>query len=216
MKFKKITGVVLHTLIIFACLILFSWPYLTRWNLWVFLTLIALTHFVQDWAKIKFTRQSKHSLFFFVLDQVLHVSLLATLFLTDLKNGQPPLNNNNNALIALYNSDFVCLYITAIIVSSYIGYFIILIFKRDYLKKENPDNSFERKYGFIERFSITSALLVEGLSPLLIPLILAVRPLLSRTMKEKLGLSSQFASWTEILLSGAFSILTGLIFYTFI
>jgi len=215
LKFKHVNGIVFHTLIIFGCLVSFSWPYLGQSNIWIFLALIAITHFIQDWAKIKFTRQSKHSLFFFVLDQVLHVSLLAILFLTDLKNGTPPLNNNGNALITLYNNDFILLYFTAIIISSYMGYFVILLFKTDYLKKGDSGNVFEKRYGFAERFIITSVLLIERLSPLLIPFVLAARPLLFRMMKKKLGLSVQFASWTEIILSGAFGILTGLIFRLF-
>jgi len=126
------------------------------------------------------------------------------------------LNSDNSILIDLYNNDFACLYLTAVIISSYMGYFVILLFKKDFLKKESSGDAFEKIYGFIERFGITSFLLLEGLSPLLIPCVLAVRPLLFRMMKKKLGLSVQFASWTEIILSGAFGVLTGLIFRLFV
>ncbi|MCK4882735.1 MAG: DUF3307 domain-containing protein [Candidatus Omnitrophica bacterium] len=212
LKFKHVNGVFLHTLIIYGCLLLFSWPYLGEPAIWIFLTLIAATHFVQDWAKIRFTRKSKHNFFFFVLDQILHVSLLAILFFTDLKNGQPPLNNNGNIFITLYNSNFICLYLTVALISSYMGYYIIALFKKDFLKIEQPIVGFEKGYGFFERFVITSALLAEHLSPLLILFTLAFRPILLRTMKKKLNLSNEFSSWTEIILSGAYSILIGLIF----
>ncbi|MCK5083543.1 MAG: hypothetical protein KAR31_11600, partial [Candidatus Omnitrophica bacterium] len=138
--------------------------------------------------------------------------LLAILFLTDLKNVTLPHNNKKNVFITLYNSNFICLYLTAVIISSYMGYYILVLFKKDFLKIERPIVSFERRYGFFERFIITSALLTEYLSPLLILFTLTLRPILFRTMRKKLGLSAEFASWTEIVLSGVYSVLIGLIF----
>ncbi|MBN1869547.1 MAG: DUF3307 domain-containing protein [Candidatus Omnitrophica bacterium] len=216
LKNKHISGVFLHSLIIYCCLLAFSWPYLGQISLWILVTPIASLHFIQDWAKIRFTKDSKHNLFFFILDQILHVSLLAALFLTNLRTSVPPLNSNNNMFIALYNNDFIVLYLAAVIISSYMGYFVIVLFKNEYLHQESHYTYFEKNYGFAERFMITSILLIEALSLFLIPFVLALRPLLFRIMKRKWNLSVQFVSLREMILSGAYGALIGLIFRFFV
>jgi hypothetical protein len=216
LKFKHISGVVLHTLIIYCCLITFSWPYLDQGLLWAFLTGIALLHFVQDWAKIRFTKNSEHNLFFFVLDQILHVSLLAVMFLTPLRNNPAPLNKHHNILISLYNNNFLLIFITAAIISSYMGYFVIPLFKQDYLKMKSSYTAFERNYGFIERFLLTSILLFKSWLPFWILPILVLRPLFAKIIKKEEMISSEFASGTEIILSASYSILIGLLFRAFV
>ena len=216
LKFRHIIGVFLHTLIIYACLLSFSWPYLNQGLLWVFLTAVAVLHFIQDWAKIKFTTDTEHNFFFFVLDQILHVSLLAAVFLTPLKNNPPPLNETNNALISLYNNDFLLIFITAAIISCYMGYFVIPLFKQDYLKKESSYTSFEKKYGFMERFLLTSILLFKSWLPFWILPVLIMRPLLAKLIKKEKIISPEFASGTEIILSASYSILIGLLFRAFV
>lgn len=215
MKFKRRWGLFVHVLIVFACLALFCFPYLGQTDIWLFLLFIGITHYIQDWAKIKFTSGSKYELLFFLLDQILHVLFISTIFLTDLQYTSAP-NNSGSVLLSLYTNDPIVLYATAVIAASYMGHYMILLFKKDYLNKTEQVSPFEKRYGFLERILIVSTFFVETLWLLLIPVLLALRPLFARTMHNKLNISEHFASRTEIILSGAVAILTGLAFYMLI
>lgn len=216
LKFKNASGLFLHVLIIFDCLALFCWPYLGRSDVWLFLIFVCITHYAQDWAKIKFTSQSKHGLFFFILDQVLHIAFISMIFLTDLRYMKAPWNESSTFLSSLYSNNVIALYVIGLIAVSYVVHFMILLVKEDYLKMKGMISVFEKRYGFLERIIIFSAVLLGRLWLIAVPVILALRPLLYKTAKGKLNVSSRFASWQEIVLSGAGGILTGLIFCMFI
>ncbi len=216
LKFKHGWGLLLHVLIVVGCLSAFCWPYLGQRNVWIFLVFVGTTHYVQDWAKIKFTGKTKRNLFFFLIDQAFHVLFISLIFATSLKDIGPPFNKDGNALFNAYNNNFLILYFIALIIVSYMAHYIILIVKTDYLKGESTVSAFEKRYGFMERIILFSALLSGGLWLVSVPLVLILRPLLFKTLKDKLNISDRFASPAEILLSGSAVILTGFIFYTII
>ena len=213
LKFKNAGGLLLHILVVIACFAAFCWPYLDRPVLWLFFVFIGITHYAQDWAKIKFTTHLKHGSLFFMLDQILHVLFISMVLFTGLHAVRPPLNINGNFFINLYNNNTIALYLIMVIIASYASHYIILLVKKDYLRIAGTVSRFEKRYGFFERIMIVSAMIAGGLWLLLIPLTLALRPVLFRTIKDKLSVSAYFASRTEIFLSAAASILTGLIFY---
>ena len=215
-KFKNTWGLFIHILIVVGCLAVFCLPYLDQLNVWLFLMFVGVSHYIQDWAKIKFTTRSKHGLLFFLLDQILHILFISALFLTDLKNIGTPLNKDGSVLLELYNNDPIILYVIVLISVSYMGHYIILLFKKDYLKIETGISVFEKRYGFMERIIIVSTFIAGQSWFVLIPLILALRPVLFKTLGDKLSVSDRFASWTEVILSGTTGILTGLIFCIFI
>jgi len=127
-----------------------------------------------------------------------------------------PLNKTGNAFLELYNNNLLILYFTALIAVSYMAHYMILLFEADYLKIESAVSIFEKRYGFMERILIFCALIAGQLWLISIPLVLALRPLLFKTLKHKLDISDRFASFEEIVLSGSAGILIGLIFYIFI
>jgi hypothetical protein len=215
LKFKNRWGLLLHVLIVTGCLATFCWPYVHESTLWFFLAFIGTTHYVQDWAKIKFTG-IKHGFFFFLLDQALHILFISAVFLTNLQNVPAPFNENRNFLLNLYNNDVLALYIVALIIVSYMAHYLIILFKTDYLKINGAISSFEKRYGFMERIILLSASIVGNLWLIVIPLVLMLRPFLFRTLRHQLNISDRFASSAEIALSGAAVILTGLVFGLFL
>ena len=216
LKGKGPKGLLLHVGIVIGCLLIFCGPYLDQPITWLFLLYIAVTNYIQDWAKIKFTSHSKHQLFFFCLDQIVHIAFLATIFWTSLQTIAPFANPNNHLFLDLYNNNAIILYFITAIVASYAGHYIIILLKKDYLNIDRPYSVFEKWYGFMERIFIVSTFFLGNKWPLFVPAILLVRPILYRIMMDKLNLSDQFSSKTETILSGVIGTVTGLIFYTLI
>jgi len=214
LKVKGPKGLLLHVGIVIGCLLIFCGPYLDQPITWLFLLYIGVTHYIQDWAKIKFTSHSKHQLFFFCLDQIMHIAFIATIFRTSLRAIEPLANPNNNLFLSLYNNNAIILYFITAIIASYAGHYMIILFKIDFLNINRPYSVFEKWYGFTERIFIVSTFFLGSPWPLLIPAILLIRPILYRAMMDKLNLSDQFSSKAETILSGVVSIITGLIFYT--
>jgi hypothetical protein len=213
LKVKGPKGLLLHVGIVMGCLLMLCWPYLDQPITWLFLLFIGLTHYIQDWAKIRLTSHSKHQLFFFFFDQVVHIAFLATVFGTVLRTMGPWANPGRHLLQDLYNNNTIILYFITAFIASYAGHYSILLLKKDFFKSENSNSVFEKWYGFMERILIVSVIFPGIPWPVLIPVILAFRPILFKSMKTTLLLSDQFSSKTEIILSGVFATVTGIIFY---
>jgi len=216
LKVKSPKGLLLHVGIVLGCLLIFCIPYIDQPMTWLFLSFIGISHYIQDWAKIKFTSQSKHQLFFFCLDQIIHIALIATVFWTSLRTTDSLANPNNYLFLDLYNNNAVILYFITAIIASYAGHYIIILYKKDFLNIEMPYSVFEKWYGFMERIFVVSVFFLGNPWLILVPFILVIRPILYRVMMDRLQLSDQFSSKAEIILSGVVGIGTGLIFYIFI
>jgi hypothetical protein len=213
LKIKGPKGLLLHIGIVMGCLLVTALPFLNVLEMWLFILFVGVTHYIQDWAKIKFTSHSKHRLFFFCLDQILHIAFIAMLFFTDLRTLHPTNAPGHPLLLGLYNSNAIILYFIAALIASYAGHYIITFFKTDCLNIKHVCSIFEKWYGCVERILIVSMLFPGVPWPLLIPIIFVFRPLLHKALKDKVLLSDQFSSKTEILLSGSMGITTGLILY---
>jgi len=216
LKVRGPKGLLLHVGIVTGCLLIFCGPYLDQPITWWFLLFIAVTHYIQDWAKLRFTSDSKHQLFFFCLDQIVHIAFLATILRINLRTIGPLANSDGHFFIDLYNNDAVILYFITAIIASYAGHYMIILFKKDYLNIDRPYSVFEKWYGFMERILVVSMFFLGSSWPVLVPIILMIRPILYRGMMDRLSLSDQFSSKTEMILSGIFSVSTGLIFYIFL
>jgi len=206
LKVKGPKGLLLHVGIVIGCLLIFCGPYLDQPITWLFLSYIGITHYIQDWAKIKFTSQSKHQLFNFCLDQIVHIAFISTIFWTSLRTIGPLANPNDSLFLNLYNHNAIILYFITAIIASYAGHYMIILFKSDFLHINRPYSVFEKWYGFMERIFIVSAFFKGSTWLIMIPLILVIRPILYRVMMDRLNLSDQFSSKTEMILSGVIGI----------
>jgi len=78
MKLAGTRGLVLHVAIhLFVAIIIIP----TFWQFWLLLVLLGLTHFLTDWLKLRLQGPDKPQLFGFVIDQIVHISVIIVLSL---------------------------------------------------------------------------------------------------------------------------------------
>jgi len=117
-------GVLLHTLIVLIFSILFAFPYLEAPKVIIILWVIFLSHTMIDKIKLEYSKKNANQdIKIFLLDQFLHISIIAALSFYFEKNYLliSPFNNAFlNYLIQLYNND--------IFIISLIGYIATIFF----------------------------------------------------------------------------------------
>lgn len=117
-------GVILHTLIVLIFSILFTFPYLEKPKVIAILLIIFLSHTIIDKIKLEHSKRiNNQSPKIFIIDQVLHISIIAilTFNFTEEVLLIPPFDNVFlTYLIHLYNND--------ILIISLIGYILSIFF----------------------------------------------------------------------------------------
>jgi len=160
-KISGVKGKAIHVLIIGMVMVLFSWPYWNTGKLWVFILLVCVTHFFQDWIKIVLTRKRPHHFYPFVLDQAGHVLILSTVFLFQFH----PINidpNAGNIFLKIYFSNILVLLAIAYILATSVGVFMIGTFKLTAFPERLHTNYLQasvKYYGICERFAMLSLLI---------------------------------------------------------
>ena len=144
------------------------------------------------------------------MDQVLHVGFIATVFFTDLAQLKPPASFNDSFLTA-YNSNFLILLLCAILLASYNGHYILLLYRKDYIQRDCRYLSFEKWYGMIERVVLVFLALSGGIMLWGIALVMMLRPLIYSLKKEQLEISTKFLSLIDISFSCIIGAACGLI-----
>ena len=210
LKSKGLKGVTVHVLLIVVCLFVFSWPYLNLPGIWVFIIFVGITHIFQDHLKIRL--KVKNNPWFYLLDQFIHIGIISTILLTGFKNLPPP-QKIDNLIISIYNNDALIIYLIAIILASYNGFFMIIDFKRHLLKAPYHFTILDKWYGITERAVIVSLLFLKGpFLFLLLPVLLA-RPLIFVLGNKRFNIDKQFISASEVVLSWTVAIVTSIVFY---
>ena len=213
LKFKGLKGVVPHTLIVVISFIILSWPYLRLPGLWGFIAFIGITHLFQDWIKVKWkTIKEGNYFWFYLLDQLLHIAGIMVVFLTGLKNLQPP-KYAPDFMISIYNNDAAIIYLIAIIFATYNGLYMISNFKKTFLRINYIYPSFERGYGMLERATVVTIFFLDGLFFFLIPFVFFIRPLVFLLGKNRLKINKEFISASEMALSWVVAIASGIGLY---
>ena len=101
---KGISGNLLHSLIIFLTLLLFSFPYLKFIEVWIVIFIASLTHFFQDEWKLKIIKKyPSWSFLSFIIDQFLHIFFLSPILIFDFSYF--PLLSSENLLFSLVNGN---------------------------------------------------------------------------------------------------------------
>jgi len=209
LKLRGLRGLLPHILLIFLSFLITCWPYLHIKGLWLFLGFVVLTHLIQDWTKIKISK-NKHTFYFYLLDQILHIAILSLVFFTSLKNISPVMEPRN-IITDLYNNNTFILYLISIIFATYNGFFMIFLFKKNFLKIPSSYSKKEKWFGFLERAAIVSIFYLGKFFLFYILIILMVRPFIYIIGKKQFLIKDQFISLPDILLSGTIAIMTGVI-----
>ena len=126
-------GVILHTLIVLIFSILFAFPYLENPKVIAVLLIIFLSHTVIDKLKLEyFKKTNTHRLKIFIIDQVLHISIIAILafnFPEKILLTSPFNNVFLSNLIHLYNNDILYIKFTGLVLSIYFIPILIMFVK---------------------------------------------------------------------------------------
>ncbi len=204
-KLQGLKKAVPHALIVWLCFVAFSWPYLARPEMWLFIVFLGATHLVQDRLKIRLG--NRFSFFAYIADQLSHVGLIACLFLTDLKDLVPP-DPRGNPLVALYCDNRLALYCIALVAATYNGYFTIRCFKDAYLERAKY-NGCEKWFGMLERGLIVTLCFAPSHFFFLLPAVALVRPLGGFYAGKRCGLADDFSSVREAGMSWLVALATG-------
>jgi hypothetical protein len=208
LKHKGFLGIIPHATLIIASLAAMACPYLNRLDVWAFILFVGVTHLLQDSLKLNFGSR-KFTFWTYLLDQLFHIGIIACVFLTDLQDLQPP-QNTSTIVAALYANDKLIVYLIALIVATYNGFFFIRSFKATFRGGMGKYTSFEKWYGMLERGLIVSVF-VGGcyLYFAIIPIWLA-RPFVYRLARTRFKISKRFVV-TDVTLSWIVALVTGII-----
>jgi len=171
-KSRSVWGVFFHASIIFLVSILLSWPYLSYPLMWAILFLIWISHFIADQAKVSITKKFDN-LGIFLLDQVLHIGITSVIFLTGLSKIKLTISGDS-FLPFLYNEDKIILCLIGYIIATFGAAILIYYLKRSLLGEERAALDFSpttRQLGLVERFFITTFVILGGLYFFLIPVV---------------------------------------------
>jgi len=211
LKFKGFTGVIPHVLLVTISFIILSLPYLNLGLLWIFILFIATIHLIQDWLKIKCSTVTiDNYLWFYLLDQILHVAALSLIFLTPIKNVSAP--KDINIITSLYNNNVLVIYLIALIVATYNGLYLITNVKKTFMNIMDMYPPFEKWYGIAERAVILS-LFFNIKMLIFLPLIFLLRPAVFYTAEKKYNIDRRFLSPWEITASWLIALISGICFY---
>lgn len=209
LKHKGFWGHLPHIFIIMLCFVALSLPFLNIPEMWAFILFIGVTHLVQDWIKIRFCSKKGFAFISYMLDQILHLSLIASVFLTELRYLNPVLIHDN-AYDIYYNDTYILIFITMITIT-YNGHYMILMFKKDYIDENTSYSTFEKYYGMIERALAFIIFLYSPIFLIILPLIFLFRIVLYLISKKRLSVEKQFCAPLDISLSAGLSIIAGII-----
>lgn len=211
LKHKGLIGILPHAFIIMGCLIILSWPYLNFPGLWGFIFFVTIIHLFQDSIKVSY-KKIKFSFWLYLLDQLSHVALIAVVLFTDLKNLRPP-KNADGFIVSLYNNNLLVIYLIAIIIATYNGYFMIRNFKNTFFEKAYSCSTYEKWYGMFERALLVSIFLLDRYLFLFISGVFLLRPLIFIFGKRRLALNQEFIGGSEVISSWIVAIVTGLFLF---
>ena len=134
-------GVLIHTLIVLILSILFSFPYLRDPKVITILLVIFLSHTVIDKLKMEYSKKTKNqSIRILLLDQVLHIAIIAALTFnfTESYLLSSPFNNAFlNYLIHLYNNDIFIISLIGYIASVFFIPILLIFVKEEYISYES-------------------------------------------------------------------------------
>lgn len=215
LKHSGLKGTTPHVLIIMICMLAISWPYLNLPLLWIFIFFVGITHLFQDWLKVTFVNnyiKAHDNFWFYVLDQIIHFVILSLIFLTSLKNVEPPASQSF-FFTYIYNNDRLILYFIALILATYNGRYMTLTFHKTFLKKQYVCIPFETWYCIFERALIVTLFFFRGFLFLLVPVVLLARPLLVKWGVKKETISPQFLSCADRMVSTAIAVAVGILLY---
>ena len=183
LKTLNIWGQFLHGQIVGLTILVLGWPYVGDVRFWIYAGCIALTHGAQDQLKVTHLNKLMGAFWPFLIDQAIHVLLLATILLIPL--GPPPSPSTHPLLQWYWNNDVVLVGI-GLIASVFMGIYLLEAFRLSYYteQKRFPASTIRDRlnvnYGMVERGAITATLAFCPFGIVVAPFLLLPRLLAKR------------------------------------
>jgi len=186
-RLKHKWGVLLHVGIYFLTNLVIAFPFLRYRQFWFAILFLAVTHLIEDWAKIALTRKAiQDSLGLFFIDQVVHVFFI-WLSCNVLFNIPTP-EITNQFVQRYYFNTHIILMLIGLVFSVFAGAVLIYYVRKcvHRIKSSNDGSSVEfseikkRRLGYIERLFSTSGVILGGWYLILLPLAFIPRFILSK------------------------------------
>jgi len=178
-KVRSIKGIILHSGISAFMMMIFLWPFLNRYQSWLFILMIWITHAIQDqWKVLHSAKNSRgNHIFWYCFDQFLHLLFISILFLTPLKDWSSVAIDPPKYFSWYYNNNIILIGI-GLILSTWTTTYLLQSIKTVLY---NPQNKLirysftDKYYGIFERGILFGLFLKNGIFLLLIPFILLLR-----------------------------------------
>lgn len=178
LKTLSIWGQFLHGQIVAATMLVVGWPYLGDIRFWAFAGFIAITHGTQDELKVAKLNKIMGQFWPFLIDQAIHVLLIAVLFLIPFGPPPPPIQH---PLLSWYWNDHIIIAGIGLLASSFMGIYLLEAFRLSHFSQKERFTSgglrdrFGVNYGMVERGLITAAMAFCPVGFLAAPAILLPR-----------------------------------------
>lgn len=176
-------GQLLHGQVVALTILALGWPYLGDIRFWGYAGFIALTHGFQDQLKVTHLNRLMGQFWPFLIDQAIHVGLIATVLLIPL--GSPP-TPSPHAWLHWYWNDRLMLLAIGLIASSFMGLYLLEAFRLNHFSQSQRFPSpgvrdrVNTNYGLLERTLITAAMVFCPVGYLVAPLLLIPRLCIKR------------------------------------
>lgn len=176
LKRRYLAGQLPHAIICFVTMALAGYPLAGHWSFWCFISLMAGVHLAVDYFKLTFVDRMgpRNDLWTFLLDQAIHVSAIATVFLTPLPR-MPEMGDN-----MLASLDHAGAITTAIffLVAAFGGVYLIDSARRTFSAAScdaGAPDVFSKYYGVVERGVLFALMSAGHWCFALVPVVLFVR-----------------------------------------
>lgn len=208
LKTTNLAGQLPHACIALAAMTLVCYPLAGEWSFWAFATAVAGLHLLIDAMKVDLGDRGTWggSLWAFLLDQAMHVAMLATVFLTPL----PETPGLQSSALGRLDADGAITPAIFFLIATFGGVYLLSAARRTLFDAGGTARSpegFEKYYGIAERGALFLIMTAGGWALSLVPLVLLVRvPSANRAVKrfspEPFLMSSRNAAG-NLLLSAA-------------
>jgi hypothetical protein len=175
LKTKYPWGSFLHSGIFIIVSALLLWPLWNRLDFWLFLLFLFVSHGIQDLLKIIYNRQNSHdTIWLFLIDQVLHILFISTVFLLPISVMKYTVDQSS--WYHWYSQDKSIIFLTFLVGIGFGGSILIPYIEK--LVKHLPRVEIPPKfkyYGVLERILVIALVSAPGYWYVFTPLVFLVR-----------------------------------------
>lgn len=175
LKTKYPWGSFLHSGIFVSLGALWLWPVWNRPDFWLFLLFLFISHGLQDLLKIIYNQEHRHdTIWLFLLDQVLHIAFISTVFLLPVSLLKYTVDQS--AWLYWYSQDKPIIFLTFLVGIGFGGSILIPYVEK--LVKRLPRVEIPPKYkyyGVLERMLVVTLVSAPGYWYIFTPVVFLVR-----------------------------------------